>query len=186
MTHRRTRAFLLALVATLAIAGCAPGPAAPAQPAGVDVATGTADPGPTGASNVAEALRFGGPTVAGGTFDGASLAGKPAVLWFWAAWCPRCQAKAAEVGAAQTATSGKVNFVGVAGLGSGQEAMARFVAQHSLGGFPHLADDTGTVWRHFGVVEQEYFVLIDATGTIVHKGPLSTADLDRRVADLAG
>jgi peroxiredoxin len=132
------------------------------------------------------ALRFASPLVAGGTFDGASLAGKPAVLWFWAAWCPRCQAKAAEVRAAQTAVAGKVNFVGVAGLSSGQEAMVRFVSQHALGGFPHLSDDTGTVWRHFGVVEQEYFVLIDASGMIVHKGPLNATELNRRVADLAG
>ncbi|MGW9198646.1 hypothetical protein [Micromonospora chersina] len=35
----------------------------------------------------------------GGTFAGSSLAGKPAVLWFWAAWCTRCRAVAGEVAA---------------------------------------------------------------------------------------
>lgn len=108
------------------------------------------------------------------------------MLWFWAAWCPRCRAKAADVKAVQAEHSGKVGFVGVAGLGSGDDAMARFVADHSLGGFPHLADDAGAVWRRFGVTEQEFFVVLDATGAVVHKGPLSRDDLRRRVAALAG
>ena len=33
---------------------------------------------------VPEALRFTAPLVGGGTFDGAAVAGKPTVFWFWA------------------------------------------------------------------------------------------------------
>ncbi len=33
---------------------------------------------------VPEALQFTAPLVGGGTFDGASAAGKPTVFWFWA------------------------------------------------------------------------------------------------------
>ena len=137
-------------------------------------------------ATVPATLAFSAPIVGGGQFDGASLAGRPAVLWFWAAWCPRCRAKASDVKTVQAEYAGKVNFVGVAGLGSGNDAMAQFVAQYNLGGFTHLADDQGTVWRHFGVVEQEFFVVLDRAGTVVHKGPLSADDLRQRVGALAG
>ena len=33
---------------------------------------------------VPEALRFTAPLVGGGTFDGAAIAGRPTVFWFWA------------------------------------------------------------------------------------------------------
>jgi hypothetical protein len=33
---------------------------------------------------VPEALQFTAPLVGGGTFDGAAVAGKPTVFWFWA------------------------------------------------------------------------------------------------------
>jgi peroxiredoxin len=131
-------------------------------------------------------LTFSAPIVGGGRFDGASLAGKPAVLWFWAAWCPRCRAKAGDVKTVEAEYEGKVTFVGVAGLGSGDAAMAQFVSQYGLGGFTHLADDEGTVWRHFGVAEQEFFVVLDRAGAIVHKGPLSIGDLRQRLAGLVG
>lgn len=194
--RRRLRgaSFVLLTVALLVGAGtaCAGSTAetsgGPAGPTGVGTpsVSPTSPAGSVPAPTVAAALRFSAPVVGGGQFDGASLAGKPAVLWFWAAWCPRCRAKAADIRAVQTEQQGKVTFVGVAGLGSGDGAMADFVAQHNLGGFTHLADDQGTVWRHFGVTEQEYFVVLDKTGAVVHKGPLSTSDLRQRLAGLAG
>ena len=39
-------------------------------------------------------LQFAGTTVSGAPFNGASLQGKPAVLWFWTPWCPFCNAEA--------------------------------------------------------------------------------------------
>jgi peroxiredoxin len=124
--------------------------------------------------------------VGGGQFDGASLSGKPAILWFWAAWCPRCRAKADNIKEVHANHGGRVTVVGVAGLRSGDAAMAQFVAQYDLGAFTHLADDEGAVWRHFGVTEQEYFVLIDRAGTIVYKGPLDDSELRQRATQLAG
>ena len=64
--------------------------------------------------------------------------------------------------------------------------MHRFVADHGLGAFPHLADDDGVVWGRFGVTEQEYFVLLDSAGRIVYKGPLSDDELRQYVSSLAG
>ena len=46
---------------------------------------GAGDPATTEpAVVVPEALQFTAPLVGGGTFDGAAVAGKPTVFWFWA------------------------------------------------------------------------------------------------------
>ena len=52
--------------------------APPAETSGGDPATTEA------AVVVPEALQFTAPLVGGGTFDGAAVAGKPTVFWFWA------------------------------------------------------------------------------------------------------
>jgi thiol-disulfide isomerase/thioredoxin len=181
----------VALLVAVALAGCAPGGEPAATPATTATAPATtsataAPPTTISAVAVAETLRFQTKTVDGATFDGATLAGRPAVLWFWAAWCPRCRAAAPDVAAVQREYAGRVAVVGVAGLGSGQDAMRRFVADRGIGGFPNLADDQGVVWRRFGVTTQEYYVILDARGGVVHKGALSIQDLRRRIAGLAG
>ena len=57
-------------------------PDATTPPAGGD---STAEPAPTDAAvAVPQALQFTAPLVGGGTFDGAAIAGKPTVFWFWA------------------------------------------------------------------------------------------------------
>jgi hypothetical protein len=47
-------------------------------------ATATTTPATDPAVVVPEALQFTAPLVGGGTFDGAAVAGKPTVFWFWA------------------------------------------------------------------------------------------------------
>jgi peroxiredoxin len=180
------------LGAGLTMAGCAEDGSDPSSGgppgSGSPPATSGAAAGATPSSGAAvpAALQFSAPKVGGGRFDGATLAGKPAVLWFWAAWCPRCKAKADDVAALADEFTGRVQMVGVAGLGSGDGAMRQFVEEEGIGGFPNLADDEGSVWRRFEVTEQEYFVVIDASGTVVHKGPLGTDGLRDRMTALAG
>ena len=41
-----------------------------------------------------ERLQFTGTTLTGAPFNGASLQGKPAVLWFWRPQCPFCNQEA--------------------------------------------------------------------------------------------
>ncbi len=194
----RVRVAAASVALALAMSGCGAPSASPAgveTPAGTGAsattapAQGSGTPSPrqsgTGA-DVPETLRFTVATVDGPAFDGATLAGKPAVLWFWAAWCPRCRAKAGEVAAVSTDYAGRAQVIGVAGLGSGPAPMKKFVTDTRIGGFPNLADDQGTVWQRFGVTTQEYFVILDSAGRVTHKGPLSAADLRRKVDALVG
>ncbi|MBQ1076182.1 redoxin domain-containing protein [Micromonospora sp. C31] len=185
-------AALTAVVLALAACGGTEPPAAPdgttAGPGAAAQSTtaGTVGPAASGATNPAtpETISFTGRTIDGAAFSGSSLAGRPAVLWFWAAWCTRCRAVADEIAAVQRENAGRVNVVGVAGLGSGDAAMRRFAKETGIEGFPHLADDDGQVWRRFEVTSQEQYVLLDSAGTVVHSGPLSPADLRKRVAGL--
>ncbi|WP_236808945.1 protein disulfide oxidoreductase [Amycolatopsis albispora] len=169
------------VIATLALlAGCGQ-PSTPATPApAAPAAPGTTEPA---AAGVPEQLRFSVKTVDGKDFSGQSLAGKPAVLWFWAPWCPVCQREAPTVAKAAQAGTG-ATFVGVAAQDE-VPAMREFVAKYQLGSFEHLADLDAAVWQRFGVTKQPAFAFIGADGSVeVVKGTLSEKDLTARVRAL--
>lgn len=138
-----------------------------------------------GSASGGAALRaFRGTTVDGKPFDGASLAGKPAVLWFWAPWCPTCLMQAPGVRAAVERSGAAVNVVGVAGLDTAA-AMPEFVRLAKVGSMTHVADEAGVVWKQFGITEQSFFVFLDVTGKETFRGRLSPDDIPVRVAELA-
>ena len=188
----RLAARFIAAVAVLTVAaGCADGtPSGTAEPAGSSVpASSSAPPPATGTASGATAsvpstLTFTARTVGGAEFDGATLAGKPTVLWFWAPWCPTCAGQAKGVKTTAEQLTGKVNVVGVAGLDD-EAAMRTFIGQWKLDAVPHLSDEAGTVWKKFGVTSQSTFVLLDSRGDVVHKGVLKGDDLPGRAAALS-
>jgi peroxiredoxin len=195
MSHTVIGRAAASAVAVSVLAGCgaatpsaqpspAPASAAPATPTQETISSTAASAPPS--APVPQTLRFTATTLDGKPFDAATLAGKPVVLWFWAAWCPKCRAKAADVTAAAREHGGAVHVVGVAGLGSGQAAMRKFATDTGIDAFSNLADDKGEVWRRFDVTSQEYFVILDRDGKVVHRGGLSGDDLLARVAALAG
>ena len=191
MRVRRAAAAVLVSLG-LAVAGCGGGSDRDTEPPAAATTTGTAQAATPAAPSTATTgpvpatLMFTATTVDGQPFDAASVAGKPVVLWFWAAWCPRCRAAAPGVSAVHREFGGSVTMLGVAGLNSSTSAMRDFVRDRGIGGFTNLADDDGVIWRKFGVTAQEYFVLIDGSGTVAYKGLLGTPELRERVSALAG
>lgn len=137
---------------------------------------------PTAASSNAS---FTVATLDGGDFNSATLAGKPAVLWFWAPWCPRCASQAQYVRRTADKYAGKATVLGVAGLDE-VPAMRHFVDQTKLDNFPHLADEKGVAWKRFGVTAQSSFVVLDSSGKVVERGEIHPAELDRILAKLVG
>jgi thiol-disulfide isomerase/thioredoxin len=140
------------------------------QPAD-DAATGTS--ATSQAPAVPEQLKFTANTVDGKEFSGESLAGKPALLWFWAPWCPKCQAEAPTIAEAASSAS-NVAFVGVAAQDE-LPAMQGFVDRFDLGSFPHIADTDATVWKRFGVTYQPAYAFVSSDGTI----EMETDQLDK-------
>ncbi|MEJ3745583.1 redoxin domain-containing protein [Actinomycetes bacterium KLBMP 9797] len=195
LVGRAVAAAAVAMVA-VAVTGCGgngdSGAAASDPPSGAVTPSTAAPVSPSATSSsaagteVPRTLAFTATTVEGKPFDAATLADKPVVFWFWAAWCPRCRAAADDVAAVRRDFANRVHVVGVAGLNSGDDAMRAFVADRGIGGFVNLADDEGAVWRRFEVTAQEYYVVLDATGSVVHKGPMTGKALRDRVTALAG
>jgi thiol-disulfide isomerase/thioredoxin len=130
-------------------------------------------------------LQFTGTTLSGAPFDGASLQGKAAVLWFWTPWCPFCNQEAPTVGQV-AASNPKVTFVGVAAR-SDVGQMQNFVNKYNLN-FTNLNDADGSIWARFNVPWQPAYVFIrpDGSQTFVNNptSAISEQDLTARVQAL--
>ena len=126
-------------------------------------------------------LAFTGEDISGASYDGQQLAGKPAVLWFWAPWCPTCRAQTARVEKVAKEYAGRVNVVAVGGLADATDI--RDYAR-TVDGPTHLIDEQGVVWRHFSVTAQSTYVILDAEGVIVQRGYLDDDALSAQVAKL--
>jgi peroxiredoxin len=165
---------MLVVVSLLVLTGCGGGSGTSPPRAGA----GSAAPdGPL--------LAFTATTLDGKTFDGMSLSGRPAVLWFWAPWCPICLQQAPGVRTAVERYADRVSIVGVAGLDS-VSAMPEFVRLAKVDAMPHLADEAGDVWKRFGVRAQSTFVLMNAAGEVTFRGRLDADEVPDRVAALLG
>lgn len=133
----------------------------------------------------ADDLNFTGTTLSGASFNGASLQGKPAVLWFWTPWCPFCNSEAPNVSAVAAANP-KVTFVGVAAR-SDVAQMQSFVSKYNLN-FTNLNDADGSIWAKFNVPWQPAYVFLrpDGTSTFVNNptSAMSQQELSDRVRAL--
>ncbi|WP_370248985.1 TlpA family protein disulfide reductase [Nocardioides sp.] len=145
------------------------------------------DPAPSAAPEptpVPTAYRFSGTTVDGAAFDGARLAGRPAVLWFWAPWCSVCRSQIPTISDLAARYGDRISFVGVGSLDSG--AAIDDFADDAPGPL-HLDDSAGDLYRTFGVTEQSSFVVYDAAGEEVLRTGYGDDDaLVGVVEDLAG
>ena len=129
-------------------------------------------------------LDFTATTVGGESFEGASLAGSPTVLWFWAPWCPTCRSQIPQVQDLAQTYGDRVGVVGIGSLDSA-EAIADFAGDAD--GVTHLEDVDGELWTRFGVAEQSSFVVLDAAGEVVFEaGYGGSDDLGAEVDALLG
>lgn len=191
--------LVASLVGVLVLSGCgADTPTATETPSAPTVSSSApATPEPTPAAEdrptgnkqetpqpVAETLDFSATTVAGESFQGASLAGRPTLLWFWAPWCPTCRGQIPQVEGFAANYAGDLNVIGVGALDSA-DAIAAFAGD--VPGVTHLEDLDGALFRRFGITEQSSFVLLNADGTVAFEtGYGSSDDLDQQVEAVVG
>ena len=147
----------------------------------VGLTFGIAQPAPAAAAD----LNFTGTTLSGAPFNGASLQGKPAVLWFWTPWCPFCNQEAPNVSAVAAANP-NVTFVGVS-TRADVSAMANFASKYNLN-FTNLNDADGSIWAMFNVPWQPAYVFLrpDGSSTFVNNpvSAMSQQELTNRVQAL--
>jgi thiol-disulfide isomerase/thioredoxin len=152
----------------LLVAGCTPSAAAPQA-----------------ATAVSGVLSFTGTTIDGEPFDARTLAGKPALLWFWAPWCATCAAQAGSVTNLHSEYGDRIGILGIAGMGGNPE-MREFVDDLEVGAVRHLDDEAGVLWKRFGITEQSTYVLVDRTGRVVATRYLDDLQLTAEVKSLVG
>ena len=125
-------------------------------------------------------LNFTGTTLSGAPFNGASLQGKPAVLWFWRPECPFCNMEAPRI-AQVAAANPKVAFVGVAGR-SDVASMQGFVDKYGLN-FTNLNDADGSIWTLYGVPWQPAWVFYRPDGSSTFVNNTTSAMSEQELAD---
>jgi thiol-disulfide isomerase/thioredoxin len=130
-------------------------------------------------------LQFTGTTLSGAPFNGATLQGKPVMMFFWASWCPFSNAGAPAVSEVAAANP-KVTFIGVAGR-SDVGSMQAFVSKYNLN-FTNLNDADGSLWARFNVPWQPAYLFYRADGssTFINNPTQAMAqqELSDRVAGL--
>ena len=113
-----------------------------------------------------------------------TLRGTPVVLNFWASWCLSCRDEARVLEAGWQRHGDQVAFVGIA-VNDEEDAAQDFIRRY--GKTYHLGSDVdGSVAVDYGLygVPETFFIGPDGTILSRHIGPLTTEDLNLRVAEL--
>ena len=97
----------------------------------------------------------------GEPFALASLADadEPTLLWFWAPWCPVCNAEAPKI----EQLAGELNVVAIGGRDEAANGPA-FVEEHGLDTPTVLFDESMASWEHYGIPGQPGAILLDTEG----------------------
>lgn len=112
-------------------------------------------------------------TLNGGTVSKDSLKGQPALVMFWASWCPVCRKELPILGQFyRTERPAKLQVVSV-GFADPRENVLDYVrANAETFVFPTAYDEGNRVAEAFGINATPTFVLLDQAGAIVlvHRG----------------
>lgn len=110
------------------------------------------------------------------------LAGRPALIEFWATWCEVCEQLFPRVVAAKKAYGDRVDFFGVnVTVNESKARVKRWVAEHAPP-FRVLYDERGTAVRAFGAPATSYVVIVDAKGIVRYTGSGGTQALAAELA----
>jgi len=132
------------------------------------------------------------PTATVQSLDGQSLqlakviGSRPALLEFWATWCPNCKELEPTLNAVQTKYAGRVQFVTVAvAINQSLERVRRAAAAHHMP--PTIVyDANGAAATAYDAPATSYVVVINSSGKVVYTGVGGTQDLDGAIRKALG
>jgi len=165
-------AAALALVVGLAL-GAAPRPAAAQQD--VSLPLGTAAPSATVQD------------LSGKSVDLRDLVnGKPALIEFWATWCPLCAELQPQLDRIQAKYGDRLNVVAVGvAVNENPRRIRRSLEKHDPG-YPHVFDADGNAVRAYKAATTSIVVMLDADGKVAYTGVGADQDLVGAVQQLLG
>ncbi len=123
-------------------------------------------------------------TLDGESFTLSDLRGRPAVVNFWATWCPPCRAEIPHFQQASRAYNGQVAIIGVDD-GEPRDRVAPFARDMGMT-YPVPLDSLSEVSRRYRVSSLPTTFFIDADGVIanVHIGIINQAVLEEKIEAL--
>jgi len=104
-----------------------------------------------------------GTTLDGQSFDLATTRGRPAIVNFFASWCPPCNSEAPDL-VAFAAAHPEVTFVGVA-VNDERADTEAFVSKYGLA-YPVVYDPEGELGDDWGVTGIPTTFFLDAAGAV--------------------
>jgi len=106
---------------------------------------------------------------------------KPALLEFWATWCPNCRELEPTMKAMHAKYASRVNFLGVAvSVNQSTERVKAYVAKHRLP-WPQVFDRKGNASGAYDAPATSYVVVLDRAGKVVYTGLGGKQDLEAAI-----
>jgi len=125
-------------------------------------------------------VSFRGPD--GAELETRDLHGKPAVIVFWATWCPTCQGEMPKLARLQATMAGRARIAAVSLDKEGLPVVRRYLERKGLAALDAYVDQEGVVASMMGVRAVPTFFVLNPAGEVVAAGE-GRADWDSPEAE---
>jgi thiol-disulfide isomerase/thioredoxin len=114
------------------------------------------------------------------------VAGRPALIEFWATWCENCEELAPQMDRIQSEYGDRLSVVAVAvAVSQSVRRVKRHLERHDAG-YPFLWDAQGAAVRAYKAPTTSVVVMLDAEGKVAYTGSGGGQDLIGAVEALLG